>query len=130
MVAAHDVDEVCRKSQVLREGVVVHRHEDIDARLSGEPRGLAVIQVPDYTGRLAEVIAAIDRKERDISAERAQALRLAVVHDRVAGVVNTGDPVIENIAEIAVEPVRELAPEGVGFGHSHSVPRGYRMKRL
>ena len=75
------------------------------------------------------MIAAIDRKELDINAERAQALRLAVVHDRVAGVVDTGDAVIENIAEIAVEPVRELAPEGVGIGHSHSVPRGYRVKR-
>src|SRR5436190_22183172 len=101
MVAAHDVDEVCRKSQVLREGVVVHRHEDVDARLSGEPRGLAVIHVPDNTGRLAEVIAAIDRKERDISAERAQALRLAAVHGRVCGAVDTGEAGTESLAEAA-----------------------------
>src|SRR5438309_10594049 len=112
MVAAHDVDEVCRKSQVLREGVVVHRHEDIDARLSGEPRGLAVIHVPDNTGRLAEGIAAIYRKQRAISAERAQPLRLAGVHDRGAGGVGTGGAVSAAGAETAVEPVRVRAAEG------------------
>src|SRR5207249_2741584 len=116
MLVAHDIDEVRWESQVLREGVVVHRDEHIDARLLGESGRLAVIHVPDDAGRLAEVIAAVDRKERDVRPQRAQAFGLSLVHDGVAGVIHARDPVVDDVAEVAVQTVGELPPKGVRIG--------------
>ena len=68
------------------------------------------------------MIAAIDRKEREIDVECAQPLGLPLVHDGVAGVIDARDTVVEHVSEIAVEPSGKLAPEGVRIGHTDPVP--------
>ena len=61
--------------------------------------------------------------------ERAQALGHAVIGDRVAGVVDAGDAVVEHVAKVAVKAAGELAPERVRVGHPNPMPRRHRMER-
>src|SRR5438445_623314 len=59
VIAPHAVDQMRGEAQVLRERVVVHRHQQVDPCVVRELRRLAVVHVPDDAGGLAEVVAPV-----------------------------------------------------------------------
>src|SRR5712675_1530319 len=127
--ALERLDELRRGAGIAREHVVVHWYRCLDARADRQVGGLRRGEIADDVARLAFGVAAVDGQQGDIGAQFAQRLGESLVVECVAGMVDAHAVDLDDVAEIAYEPVGDLSAEGVRIRRLDAVQRGNGVDR-